>query len=93
MFINKKGNVTLIVILLALVILGFMLITFSERDCNSNKDCAENAYCGADYECHEFPQQIVVKESNFVPASLILGISIVLAAFLFRTNKIPFKKY
>ncbi|MBT3835775.1 hypothetical protein HOD05_03050 [Candidatus Woesearchaeota archaeon] len=93
MFKNKKGNIALIAIILALVILGYMLTTFALRDCNNNTDCAENAYCGSDYECHAYPDEIVYKQNNFVPASLILGISLILAAYLFRTSKIPFKKY
>lgn len=83
----------IIAIVLALVVLGFMLMTFAQRECNSNKDCAENAYCGSDYECHEYPDAILHTNNNFIPAALILGISFVVAGYLFRTNKTPFKKY
>ena len=93
MFKNKKAGFNVIAISLALIILGYMLTTFALRDCNNNNDCTDNAYCGSDYECHDYPDEIVYKQNNFLPASIILGISLIVAAYLFRTNRIPFKKY
>ena len=82
----------LIAIILAIIILAVYLVGIAQRDCNSNKDCPENAYCGTDYECHDFPQQILVKEANYVPASIIFGISLIIAAYVYRGGKIPFVK-
>jgi len=94
MFKNKKGSSSnTIIILLVLIILGYMLITFAIRDCNNNADCADNAYCGSNFECHTYPNEIVYTQNNFIPASIILGVSLILATYLFRTQKIPFKKY
>lgn len=92
--INKKGStaLALIAIILAIIILAVYLVGIAQRDCNSNKDCPENAYCGTDYECHDFPQQILVKEANYLPASIIFGISLILAAYIYRGGKIPFVK-
>ncbi len=82
----KKGSIALgaVAVCLALVILGTFLISIAQRECESNRDCAENAYCGSDYECHEFPDKLVVKESNFLPAALILGFSLLGAAYIFK---------
>lgn len=86
---NKKGSVVLVIVIivLAIVILGMFLVDVAQRDCSSNRECPQNAYCGADYECHEFPNQVVVKESNLFPA-LILGVSLVVAAYIFRRKRI-----
>ena len=86
---NKKASIALVavIVILALVILVIFLTNIASRECKNNRDCAENNYCGTDYECHEFPAQVVVKESNFIPAALILGISLMVAAYIFRREK------
>ena len=91
---NKKGSIGLVVVavILALVILGVFLVSIASRDCNANKDCAENSYCGSDYECHQYPDEIVVTENNYVPAAIILSFGLMLAAYIFRTGKVPFFK-
>ncbi len=92
--LHKKGStaLALIAIILAIIILAVYLVGIAQRDCNSNKDCPENAYCGTDYECHDFPQQILVKEANYVPAALIFGINLIIATYIYRGGKIPFLK-
>ncbi len=92
--INKKGSAALaiVAVILALLILTIYLVNIAQRECESNRDCSDNAYCGTDYECHQFPEQIVVKESNYIPATLIFGIFLVVAAYIFRGGKIPFLK-
>lgn len=83
---DSKGSIALaiVAIILALTILAIYLVNVAQRECNSNKDCPEMAYCGVDYECHDFPPQIVVKENNFLPAAIIGGIAIIIAAYVFR---------
>ncbi|MFH1682245.1 MAG: hypothetical protein ABIA37_00460 [Candidatus Woesearchaeota archaeon] len=93
---NKKavGLIT-VTIILALLILIIFLVDVAKRECQGNNDCPENAYCGTDYECHQFPEEIIIKENNFVPAALILGISLIIAAYIFKGGKLPqlpFKK-
>ena len=88
---NKKGAALgIVAVLLALILLAIFLVGLALRECNSNKDCSDNAYCGSDYECHEYPNNTVVQKNNFVPAALILGVSLVLAMYLYRGGKIPF---
>ncbi|MEK6901873.1 MAG: hypothetical protein AABX37_06010 [Nanoarchaeota archaeon] len=89
---DSKANIALAVVavILALVILAIFLGDVANRECSSNKDCAENSYCGADNECHQYPDKILVQESNYVPAALILGIAIIIAAYIYRGGKIPF---
>lgn len=91
---NKTGNaaLTIIIIVLALVILAFFLVDIAQRDCNSNNDCAKNAYCDSNHECHEYPNEIVIKENNFLSAAIVLGIALIIAAYIYRGGKIPFFK-
>lgn len=87
---NQKGSAALAVVavVLVFVILAMFLTNIAQRECDNNRDCADNSYCGTDYECHEFPGQVVVKETNFIPAALIVGISLIIAAYIFRKEKI-----
>ncbi|MBU0460069.1 MAG: hypothetical protein KJ597_05020 [Nanoarchaeota archaeon] len=89
---NKKGNVVgIIAIILALIILTFYLVGIAQRECNSNRDCPGNAYCNTNYECVEFPDQVVVKQSNLVFSAIIIGIALIIAAYIFK-GKFPRKK-
>ena len=89
---NKKASIALVavIVILALVILVIFLTNIASRECKNNRDCAENNYCGTDYECHEFPSQVVVKESNYVPTAIIIGVALIAAAYIFRRQKLPF---
>lgn len=90
---DKKGNVFgIVAIILGLIILAIILINVAQRECNSNRDCSDNAYCNTKHECVEFPEQVVVKQSNLVPSAIILGIAIIIAAYIFRGKKLPWKK-
>ena len=91
---NQKGNMVLgvIAILLGLIILAFILINVAQRECNSNRDCPENAYCNTQHECVEFPEQVVIKQSNLIPSAIIIGIALIIAAYIFRGKKLPWKK-
>lgn len=83
----RKAETGLVVILIIVIILFFFgwLINVSQRECRTNRDCGTEAYCGSDFSCHQFPniQKTVVQYSLFWPA-VIIGIAIVLAAWIFR---------
>ncbi len=87
---NHKGEaISITTIILVVVILAIILINVGGRECSKNKDCAENNYCGSDYACHPYPSEVVVKENNFLWSAVILGVSLILAAYIFRGGKIP----
>ncbi len=87
---NKKADIAIaiIAVILALIILVIYLVNVATRECNNNNDCPANAYCGTDYTCHEYPSQVIVKETNFIPAAIIIGIALIIAAYIFRKEKI-----
>ena len=81
---NNKGSLALafVAVILALVVLSVFLVNLAMRDCNSNRDFASNAYCGSDNECHYYPDKIVVKENNFLPAALVITIGLIVASYI-----------
>jgi len=87
---NKKGAVAIIAIILALIVFAIVLIYFAKQECYSNRDCPDNAYCGSDHECHLYPESLVIKETNYLPAAVILGASILGAAYIFRGKRFPY---
>ena len=87
---NNKGSLALalVAVILALVGLTVFLVNLAMRDCNSNRDCASNAYCGSDHGCHYYPENIVVKENSFLPAALIIGISLIVASYINKRRSV-----
>jgi len=91
---NKKGIAPIIIIvILCVIILAFYVVDVSQRECNANKDCSKNSYCGSDYTCHEYPKEIVVTEHNYLISSIILGIALITAAYIFKGGKLPTIKW
>tara|TARA_Y100000310_G_scaffold329642_1_gene399873 strand:+ start:742 stop:1026 length:285 start_codon:yes stop_codon:yes gene_type:complete len=91
---DKKGSmiIGIVAVILALVILGVFLVSIAQRECQSNRDCPGNSYCNTQYECIEFPNQIIVKESNFLFSALILGAAVLIASYIFKGGNLPWKK-
>lgn len=81
---DKKGSAAIIavVVVILIVALGYLFIR-SGRECNSNADCSEIEYCGADFECHEYPD-VVVNEYNFLLPSIVVAAGIIVAAYLYK---------
>lgn len=55
------------------------------HECNFNSDCSDTSYCGSDFKCHPHPvvNKTVVNNDYTTPAA-ILGLSLVIAAMVFR---------
>ena len=91
---NKKGVAPMVVIvLLCVILLTFYIMDIAQRECNANKDCSKNSYCGSDNTCHEYPKQIVVTEHNYLIPAIILGIALIISAYIFRGGKLPTIKW
>lgn len=86
---NKKGSagLAIVAVILALIILTVYLVNIAQRECNNNQDCGDDSYCGSDYECHQFPKQTLVKQNDFLPAAIVFGVSLIIAAKVFRKGK------
>tara|TARA_Y100000310_G_C20632148_1_gene789214 strand:+ start:1165 stop:1452 length:288 start_codon:yes stop_codon:yes gene_type:complete len=92
---NKKGSPALIVIIifLAAIVLIFLIVNISDRDCSKDSECPENSYCGSDYQCHQFPDRIVVKESSgLLGPSIVVAVALIIAALIVRLRNTPRKK-
>ncbi len=89
MFKNKKaeGMTAILIIVIIALFLGW-LINFNHRECNSNKECGSESYCGSDFSCHQYPTiQKTVVQYNLLWPAVIIGISMMIAAFIFRREK------
>ena len=84
---SEAGLVAILIIVIALFFFGW-LINVSQRECKTNRECGSEAYCGSDFACHTYPniQKTVVQYNLFWPA-VIIGIAIVLAAWIFRQSR------
>ena len=91
---NTKASMSIgiIAVILALLIFGIFIVNIASRDCNSNRDCPQESYCGSDFECHAFPEEIVVEKNNFTWAAIILSVGLITTAYIMKTGKIPFQK-
>lgn len=80
---NKRAQVgftVIIVILIALVFIGW-LININSRECRSDKECGNDHYCGSDFACHKIPviEKTVVKRSWTLPILIICSTVVALA--------------
>jgi len=76
-----------VAVILALVVLGMFLLNIATRECQSNRDCSDSAYCGTDYECHGYPQQAIRSSgASLLTPAFIFGGSIIIAAYIFKNG-------
>ena len=90
------GLIAVIVIIITMLSLGW-ITNLASRECSSNKNCNSDEYCGSDFACHQIPvieRTTTITQNNFVLPSIIIGISIVMAALILKYKKLKsrFKK-
>lgn len=90
-FKKADGGVTaIIIVVLILIFLGW-LVNVGGRECRTNKDCGEDAYCGSDFACHKIPvieKSSVVVDRHYTIPALIIGVAIILTAVIFKWDKL-----
>lgn len=92
---NKKadgGLTAIVIIIIAVVFIGW-LVNLGSRECNSNKDCREDSYCGSDFACHKIPviEKTVYRQSLVLPI-LFICITIIIVALIWKWEVIFRKK-
>jgi len=88
---NKKGDVLLVGILIVVLIIFILMLfdNFAFRECSSDDECGEKAYCGVDHTCHNHPviEKTIIKESVSYelagPAGLI-AFAIIISAIVLK---------
>jgi len=95
--LNKKadGGLTAIVIIVIILVFIGWLVKLNNRECTKDRDCGIESYCGSDFTCHRIP--IIEKTNSIVQydlkwPSVIIGISVIIAAIIIKGGKIPFRK-
>jgi len=84
---NKKGEIISLIVILSIVFILFLIIFNIKynRECSKDSECGEDHYCGADFACHQHPViEKVLYKNDFVIPSIIIGISLIIAAIIFR---------
>ncbi|MFH1510271.1 MAG: hypothetical protein ABIF10_01160 [Candidatus Woesearchaeota archaeon] len=87
----KSGEalVTAIVIIVIIIAVGTWLVNISGRECKKDNECGEESYCGSDFACHQIPiiekSPVVVERQYTVPA-IIIGISMIVTAFIIKID-------
>ena len=79
-----------IIVLIAIVSL-ILIFAYLSRECNTTLDCSEEEYCAYNHKC--IPYLSNNQEYNLFFSSLVIGISIIIAAFVLRKRyNFRFKK-
>ena len=78
-------------------IIAFIIITMwvGSWQCKNDNDCGLNGICTVRHICYQAPviQNTIIKtENKFTIASLILGICIIIAAYILKNNNFIIKK-
>ena len=86
---GDKSNLVLIIVVIAVSIflVGNFFLNQASKECKNNKGCSEDSYCGSDFTCHQYPEEIIVEKNNYVWPAIILGVSLITTAFLFNRKK------
>lgn len=90
-FKKADGGITAIIIVIVILIFLGWLVNMGGRECRTNKECGKDSYCGSDFACHQTPvieKSPVVVERHYTVPALILGVAIIVAAVIFRWDKI-----
>ena len=89
--LNKKadGGITAIIIIVIIIVFLGWLINLGSRECNSNKDCSEDNYCGSDFSCHQHP--VINTEVNQISITLpiiLICITLIILAVIWKWETI-----
>lgn len=76
------------------VIIAFTIYVFvffiqvSGRECIKDSDCPSANYCGSDYSCHAMPaaSQKIIQSQFPVASALIVGLAVIIVAFIVRKS-------
>ncbi|MBI2651686.1 hypothetical protein HYX01_04400 [Candidatus Woesearchaeota archaeon] len=90
---KRAEAITIILVTLMIVLFLGWFINFNSKECRSNSQCKKGEYCGSDFSCHSIPiVEKEVKSYNLVLPAFILGIAIVISAWLIKSKNRPFKR-
>ncbi|MBD3310346.1 hypothetical protein GF351_03950 [Candidatus Woesearchaeota archaeon] len=89
---NKKGNIAVIAVLgvIIIIIVVAWLVSIAARDCDRDLECPGEMYCGSDFRCHKpavLEKTEVHNDFHLTYAAVIIGVAIVIAAFILRYGR------
>ena len=94
-FNHKKSEVITILLIVVVLALFFgWIINFNSKECRSNSQCPKDNYCGSDFSCHQIPViEKTAVENNLLMPSIILGIAIIAAALILKSEKLTLNAF
>lgn len=93
MYKKADGGLTAIVIIVVILVFLSYLVNISQRECDSNKDCNDEQYCGSDFACHKIPiiereTTPVIVHRDYAKPAWIIGLALVVVAIIFNIDKV-----
>lgn len=91
MKLHKKAEAGLVIVTILIILIFSIgwLINVNQRECRTDNECGSESYCGSDFSCHPYPTiQKTIVQNNFLVPSIVIALAIVLAAIIFRWNKL-----
>ena len=88
--VSKSGQGLVLAVVVIIIIIGAItwFASLAKHECEKDTECPSEYYCGVDHKCHAFPViEKTVIEYNLVLPSIILGVSIIIAAILLRRRR------
>jgi len=77
----KVFGITIITFLV--IISAILLFFYISRECNTNLDCDDSEYCAYNHKCYTYLAGDVMP-ANILPAAFVVGIALVIAAFILK---------
>ncbi|MFH1591850.1 MAG: hypothetical protein ABIB47_00580 [Candidatus Woesearchaeota archaeon] len=74
-----------IIVLLA-IISAVLIAAYVSRECNTNLDCGGGRYCAYNHKCYDSSSNS--KSANLLPSALVIGIAIVISAYILKRGKV-----
>lgn len=92
---NKKGFLPILIVIVAIILIIIIAVQVTEerKECGgepmfgSGNVCLEDQYCGNDFKCHDYPESVEVGRPSYLIPAIVIGIAIVISAFILRGRK------
>jgi len=89
---KADGGLTIVLIVVIIVVFLGWLVNLGSKECRNNSDCSSGNYCGSDFLCHQIPViEKTVSKNNFIMPSIIIGLAIIIAAYILKSDRLKFK--
>ncbi len=82
-----------IAVFILIIVVFILLMWIGGWECKNDKNCSEDEICTVKHSCYkpEISEKVIYKtENRFTTAAFVLGICIIIAAFVLRNKRLGF---